>query len=326
MGTCVDAHRTVTMAAHKIALVSAPGFARCGAIEIADIGVPAGVIATAIVHAGLVEEADVRGWLPKLAALDHKGTRGHVVVVGGSPGMRGAGRLAAVAALRAGAGLSTLAAAGGDDLTAPDSVMTRAITGSIAELLAGKAAVVIGCGLREDDEARAWLTEVLAAGVPAVLDAGALNLVVTDPAALARAAGPIVLTPHPGEAARLLGTTAKDVEADRLAAARALAVKTRAVVVLKGARTIVCDGTLGDDHCSINPTGGPGLATGGSGDVLAGAIGALLAQGLAAADAARAGVYVHGCAGERLEAVHGRGAVSADLGLAIAGVIAQLAR
>jgi len=97
-------------------------------------------------------------------------------------------------------------------------------------------------------------------------------------------------------------------------------------VVLKGARTLVCDGTLGDDHCSINPTGGPALATGGSGDVLAGTIGALLAQGLAAADAARAGVYVHGRAGERLEAVHGRGAVSGDLGLAIASVIAQLAR
>ena len=326
IGVCVDAHRTVVMAAHKIALVSAPGFAQCGVVEIAEIGVPAGVIATAIVHAGLVEESDVRGWLPRLAALDHKGTRGHVVIVGGSPGMRGAGRLAALAALRAGAGLSTLAAVGGDDLTAPDSVMTRALAGTLAELLAGKQAVVIGCGLREDDDARAWIAEVLAAGVPAVVDAGALNLVATDPTALARAAGPVVLTPHPGEAARLLGITAKEVEADRLAAARALAAKTRAVVVLKGARTLVCDGTLGDDHCSINPTGGPALATGGSGDVLAGTIGALLAQGLAAADAARAGVYVHGRAGERLEAVHGRGAVSGDLGLAIASVIAQLAR
>ncbi len=324
-GACVEAHRTVAMAAHKIALVSAPGFARCGTIEICDIGIPTGVISTAAVHAGLVEEDDVRAWLPKPRALDHKGTRGHALIIGGAPGMRGAGRLAAIAALRAGAGLSTLAAHGGDDLTAADSVMTKTVSGAIGALIAGKAAIVIGCGLGQDADARGWLREVLAAGVPAVLDADALNMIAVDPAVLATAAGPIVITPHPGEAARLLGTSAKAVEADRLAAARALAQKTRAVVVLKGARTIVCDGTLGDDHCAINPTGGPALATGGSGDVLAGTIGGLLAQGLAAADAARAGVYVHGLAGERLERVHGRGAVSAELATAIASVIAQLA-
>ena len=324
-GACVDAHRTVAMAAHKIALVSAPGFARCGVIEICDIGIPAGVMATATVHAGLVEEADVRGWLPKARALDHKGTRGHALVIGGAPGMRGAGRLAAIAALRAGAGLSTLAAHGGEDLTAPDSVMTKAVSGEIGALIAGKAAIVIGCGLGQDAAARGWLREVLAAGVPAVLDADALNMIADDPAVLAAAVGPIVITPHPGEAARLLGTSTQAVEGDRLAAARALAQKTHAVVVLKGARTIVCDGTLGDDHCAINPTGGPALATGGTGDVLAGTIGGLLAQRLATADAARAGVYVHGLAGERLGQVHGRGAVSAELATAIASVIAQLA-
>lgn len=323
-GACVDAQRTVAMAAHKIALVSAPGFARAGEVEICDIGIPAGLIATAAVRAGLVEEADVRSWLPKPALLDHKGTRGHALIIGGAPGMRGAGRLAAIAALRAGAGLSTLAAHAGDDLTAPDSVMTRAVDGAIASLLAGKAAIVIGCGLGQDDAARGWLAEVLAAGVPAVVDADALNLLAADPAVLARAAGPIVMTPHPGEAARLLGIPTAAVEADRLAAARALAAKTRVVVVLKGARTIVCDGTLGDDYCSINPTGGPALATGGSGDVLAGTIGGLLAQGLSALDAARVGVYVHGIAGERLAQILGRGTVSSELAPAIAAVISQL--
>ncbi|MBL9018320.1 MAG: NAD(P)H-hydrate dehydratase [Myxococcales bacterium] len=328
MGPAVNAHRTVTMGALKVGLASAPGFAACGEVEVCDIGIPAGVIATAGVKAGLVEERDVRAWLPRPAPLDHKGTRGHAVIVGGSPGMRGAGRLAAVAALRAGAGLSTLAAEGGADLTAVDSVMTKAIDVSVAELLRGMSAAVIGCGLGQGARARAWVGEVLAAGVPAVLDADALNLLAEDPTRLAGAAGPIVITPHPGEAARLLGPTctAAEVEADRLAAARALAAKTRAIVVLKGARTIVCDGTLADDFCAINPTGGPALASGGSGDVLAGVIGGLLAQGVAAADAARAGVYVHGLAGERLGAVHGRGAVSADLGAAIASVIAQLAR
>jgi ADP-dependent NAD(P)H-hydrate dehydratase / NAD(P)H-hydrate epimerase len=136
-----------------------------------------------------------------------------------------------------------------------------------------------------------------------------------------------VLTPHPGEAARLLGMSVAEVQADRLAAARQLASRSHAVVVLKGARTIVCDGTLDDDFCSINGSGGPELATGGSGDVLAGVIGALLAQGIPAADAARAAVYVHGVAGDRLAAEHGgRGVVSSDLPVAIAGVLRDLLR
>lgn len=324
LGAVVEADRTVTMGALKIALVSAPGFAHCGEIEIADIGIPTAVVATAMVRAGLVEESDVRQWLPVPAALDHKGTRGHVLVISGAPEMRGAGRLAATAALRGGAGLVTLA--GDGEVVAPDAVMTRSLTGTLAEALDRKDAVVIGPGLGTRDAAVARVREVLDAGVPAVLDADALNVLASDPGAIAAAAGPIVLTPHPGEAARMLGITTAAVEADRFSAARVLAARTHAVVVLKGARTLVCDGTIGDEHCSVNPTGGPALATGGSGDVLAGLIGALLAQGLAPGDAARAAVYVHGLAGERLEAVHGRGAVSSDLPLAIASVIHQLAR
>jgi NAD(P)H-hydrate epimerase len=151
-------------------------------------------------------------------------------------------------------------------------------------------------------------------------------LLAADPGAIAGAAGPIVITPHPGEASRLLGATPAEIEADRIAAARALAARTRAVVVLKGARTVVCDGTSDGELCAINPTGGPALATGGSGDVLAGAIGALLAQGLSAGDAARAGTYVHGAAGDALAGVHGdRGVVSSDLPEAIAAAIRSLA-
>lgn len=325
-GAVVDATHTVTMGALKIALVSAPGFARCGEIEVVDIGIPAGVVATATVHAGLVEEADVRRWLPSPGPLDHKGTRGHALVIGGAPAMRGAGRLAAAAALRAGAGLVTLA--GDGEVEAPDAVMTRSLDapGALAEALRHKDAVVIGCGLGTGAAAETRVREVLAAGIPAVLDADALNILASDAGVIARAGGPVIITPHPGEAARLLGSTVRAVEDDRLAAARALAATTRAVVVLKGARTIVCDGTLGDDHCAINPTGSPALATAGSGDVLAGAIGGLLAQGVAAAEASRAAVYVHGRAGEALDAVHGRGAISSDLPRAIATVIRQLAR
>ena len=326
LGVAVTADVTVAMAAHKVALASAPGFARCGRVEVADIGVPPGVLATQGVRAGLVEAADVAGWLPRTRALDHKGTRGHVVVIGGMPGMRGAGRLAAAAALRAGAGLVTLAAAG--EPTADDSIMTRALDAhaELGELLARKAAIAIGPGLGQSDAARRWVHEVLRAGVPAVIDADALNLIAAEIELLARAAGPVVITPHPGEAARLLGAAdASAVEADRLAAARALAAKTRAVVVLKGARTIVCDGALGDDFCSINPTGGPALGTGGSGDVLSGVIAALLAQQVSPYDAARAGVYVHGRAGDALAQIHGeRGVVSSDLPVAVAGVLREL--
>jgi NAD(P)H-hydrate epimerase len=323
LGTCVEADTTVTMGALKIALASAPGFAHCGTIDVADIGIPSGVLATQAVRAGLVEEADVAGWIPHAALLDHKGRRGHVLIIGGTPGMRGAGRLCANAALRSGAGLVTLATAG--DAVADDSVMTKALATELGDVLTGKHAVVIGPGLGQSEPAAGWLGEVLASGVPAVLDADALNLIAGIVETVKQAAGPVVLTPHPGEAARLLGTTAAEVEADRLAAARALATRAHAVVVLKGARTIVCDGTLDDDFCAINPTGGPELATGGSGDVLAGVIGALLAQGVSAVDAARAAVYVHGLAGEQLARQHGRrGVVSSDLPLAIAGVLREI--
>jgi NAD(P)H-hydrate epimerase len=327
LGAAVTAERTVTMAALKIALVSAPGFARAGEVEVADIGIPRALIAKSGARASLVEPADVTRWLPRIQALEHKGRRGHVLVIGGSPGMRGAGRLAAIAALRAGAGLCTLAADG--ELDAPDSVMTRSLApgADLAGVLAGKAAVVIGPGLGASQASAARARAVLGSGIPAVFDADALNVLATAVSAIAGATGPVVLTPHPGEASRLLGIATAEIEADRLAAARALAAKTRAVVVLKGARTIVCDGASGDLHCSINPTGGPALATGGSGDVLAGTIGALLAQGLSAVDAARAGVFVHGAAGDRLAARHGaRGAVSSDLPEAIASAIDELSR
>jgi NAD(P)H-hydrate epimerase len=337
LGAAVIAQRTVTMAALKIALVSAPGFSNAGDVEVADIGIPAALIAGSNLRAGLVEAADAAYWLPRARAVEHKGRRGHVLVVSGSPGMRGAGRLAALAALRAGAGLCTLAAdAAGGELAAPDSVMTRPLPpgGDLSAALAGKAAVVIGPGIGATAASAARTREVLASGIPAVLDADALNALAGDLAAIAAAPGPVILTPHPGEASRLLDTTIAAIESDRLAAVRALAGHTRAVVVLKGARTLVCDGRfdapadpVAERHCSINPTGGPSLATGGSGDVLAGTIGALLAQGLSPIDAARAGVYIHGLAGDTLAQTHGdRGVISSDLPDAIAAAIHSLTR
>ncbi len=326
LGAAVRAHRTVTMALPKLGIVTAPGFAWAGAVEVAEIGIPRALIDAASIRAALVEAADVEAWRPRADPLDHKGRRGHVLVVGGSPGKRGAARLAAIAALRAGAGLCTMAgpADATGELTAPDPVMT-AVVASVTELrrhAAGKAAIVIGPGMPDDARGRGWIDAVLATAVPLVIDATGLAVLADAGAhglaSVASAAGPVVLTPHPGEAARLLGITTAAVEADRMAAVRQLAATARAVVVLKGARTLVCDGTAGD-FVTINPTGGPALATGGSGDVLAGLIGALLAQGLPAITAARLGVWVHGAAGDALATRFGdRGVMASDLPDAIA--------
>lgn len=327
LGACVRADVTVSTGPLKIAHVSAPGFAACGRVEVCEIGVPAARIEAAAT-AWLVEEVDVARWLPRGTPLDHKGTRGHVLVVGGAPEMRGAGRLAAEAALRAGAGLVTLA--GDGDVAAPDSIMTAGLAGgALGDRLRGKRAVVIGPGLGSSAVARARVDEVLASGVAAVLDADALNLLAADLPALAGARGPVVVTPHPGEAARLLGSTTAEVEADRVTAARGLVERTRATVVLKGARTIIAFGAAGSAPatCWIVAAGSPALGTGGSGDVLAGTIGALLAQGVPPAEAAAIAVFAHGRAGEQLAQIHGeRGVVSSDLPPAIASVIATIPR
>jgi ADP-dependent NAD(P)H-hydrate dehydratase / NAD(P)H-hydrate epimerase len=330
LGVAVTAELTVTMAALKIGTVTSPGFAYAGRVEVADIGIPRALIASSAVGAGVWEAADARAVAPRPRATDHKGTRGHALVLAGAPGARGAGRMAAVAALRAGAGLVTLAAPvarAGDELAAPDPVMTAVVqdAGAVTAAIAGKAALVVGPGMGRDGAARARLDAALAAGVPAVLDADALALVAGRLEAVAASPGPVVLTPHPKEAAALLGASVAEVEADRLAAARAIAARSRSVVVLKGARTVVCDGTLADEFCTINPTGSPALATAGSGDVLAGVIGGLLAQGVGVADAARLGVWVHGAAGERLAARFGeRGAIASDLPEEIAIALAAL--
>jgi NAD(P)H-hydrate epimerase len=196
--------------------------------------------------------------------------------------------------------------------------------GALRALAAGKDAIVIGPGMRRDDVGLALVDAALALGIPMVVDADALNQLGAVER-LADAAGPVVITPHPGEAGRLLGRGAATIEADRFAAVRMLAARSRATCVLKGARTLICDGTLGDEFVSVNPTGGPALASGGTGDVLAGAIGALLAQGLAPVDAARVGSWVHGEAGTRAGVAHGvRGATATDVVAEIGRILDSL--
>jgi len=333
LGTAVDAARTVTMAFLKVGIAVAPGFARAGLVRLAAIGIPRELALAHGIRVALLEPGDVAHLAPRPGALDHKNSRGHCLVVAGSPGKRGAGRLTAWAALRAGAGLVTLAAAGGEILAA-DPVMTaeldaeRGGPGRLAELAAGKRALAIGPGMATGAPGRALVDAALASDVPLVIDADGLNHLAGDPQGLERVAAapaPAVLTPHPGEAARLLGETAAEVERDRVGAARELARRSGSVVVLKGARTLVCDGIAGDDFVTINATGNPGLATAGSGDVLTGVIAGLCAQGLAPGDAARLGVWVHGLAADLLVPELGqRGMTASDVADAIPWAMSEL--
>jgi NAD(P)H-hydrate epimerase len=331
LGCAVRADRTVTMALRKVALAVSPGLGRAGRVAVAEIGIPLELAPAHGVRLAVLERGDVADWVRRPDLLDHKTRRGHVLVVAGSPGKRGAARLTAMAALRSGAGLVTLASEG--EAGAPDPVMTAALdcdaAGAVDRLveLAGRArAVAIGPGMPTSGGGRALVEGALARlEVPLVLDADALNHVAANPAAIAAARAPVVLTPHPGEAGRLLGTGTAEVEADRVGAVRALAERTGAVVVLKGPGTLVCDGGIGDGFVTINPTGDPALATAGSGDVLTGVVAALCAQGIGAGQAARLAVWVHGVAGERCrEGIGAIGVTASDVLEAIPAAFREL--
>jgi NAD(P)H-hydrate epimerase len=323
LGAAVHADVTVALGCAKLGLASWPGCERAGELIVADIGVPSRLAAKHGVRAFLVERADAEALVPRRGLGDHKGTHGHVVVAAGSAGKVGAALLATGGALRAGAGLVTLAtppAAAPHVLGRIPEAMHAVFDPEAPDLTVfeGKRALVWGPGMPTGAAAGATVRRLAASlPLPAVLDADALNHLAEKPEVLVDAPAPRVLTPHPGEAARLLGTGSDVVQADRVAAARKLAAATRAVVVLKGARSVVA---APDGRVTLNPTGNPGLGTGGTGDVLAGVIGALLAQGLPALEAARLGVYVHGLAGDLAAAARG------TIGLVAGDLLAELPR
>ena len=308
----VRADVTVTMIADKPGLHTGASCDHAGRVVVADLGLPAlGIVCTDPLGQGrLVDEDAVRGLLQPRPRDAHKGRFGDVVVIAGAVAMRGASLLAMLGAQAVGAGRIYLAF---DGEVAPDprdpELMTRRIDRSATtagRMLGPAHAIVAGCGFgRPDDAGRRILEAALAHPAALVLDADGLNAVAADAglreALCARAAHalPSVLTPHPLEAARLLGIDATDVQRDRPDAARRLAAATGACVVLKGAGTVVA---LPDGSWSINASGGPILSVAGTGDVLAGAIGGLLAGGLAPAQAAALGVWLHGAAGDALAA------------------------
>lgn len=314
LGAAIVADETVTISLPKLGLVLEPGARHAGRIRVARIG---------IVDPDPQEALRVELWnaraaaarFPDRVAAGHKGTFGHVLVIAGSTGKCGAGALSSRAAARAGAGLVTLAHPAGleTELAAlPVEVMSApvastddggfALAGEKAalELASGRDVVALGPGLGRHPETDALVRKlVVELDRPLVLDADGLNAIASAPERLRERSAPTVITPHPGEAARLLGVPIREVNADRLAAARRLSERTGAVAVLKGARTMVA---APEGPTIVTPTGGPALATGGTGDVLTGIIAALLASGAAAHEAAALGAWWHGAAADGLPA------------------------
>jgi hydroxyethylthiazole kinase-like uncharacterized protein yjeF len=311
-GPAVVADRTVTFAAPKVGLVQYPGAAHVGEMEVADIGIPEALIETiptSRIYVTTEEEAEAL--LPSRAPDAYKTGCGKVLAIGGSPGMTGAPAMCAQAALRMGAGMVTLAVPEGlNDIfeVKLTEVMTigmpqtesRTFAAEAADELLSRArsfdAVALGPGMSTDPETLELIRRLVAGiDTPLVLDADGLNAMAGSTGMLREREGPLVMTPHPGEMARLLDTGIGPVQADRLGAARRAAAEWGAVVVLKGAGTVVAE-PGGDTF--INQTGNPGMATAGMGDVLTGCVAALLAQGLGPFGAAVAAVYYHGHAGD----------------------------
>lgn len=324
IGPHVDADVTVTFGAPQPAHVLWPAQEAAGRLELADLGVPAVLLREMRAALDLLDAVEIRSLLPIRARAAHKGDVGHVLIWAGSAGKSGAAILAARAAGRSGAGLVTVvapeevtriadtASLESMSLALPAEANSETIADRVLEAAGERTILAAGPGLGRLDAVGSAVRRVVAeCPVPMVLDADALNAFAGDVKALRRRESPAVLTPHPGELGRLLGTTAAEVQGDRLAAARRAADATGCVVLLKGYRSLVA---LPDDGTLVCPTGGPGLATGGTGDVLTGMIAGLMAQGLEPHHAAGVAVYLHGLAGDRLSETLGEaGVLAGDL-------------
>lgn len=313
LGCAVKAHATATFGLPKPGHYLYPGRELTGELSVVDIGIPRRAVDRAAVTTRLVTRRMITQHLAPFSPQAHKGTRGHLAVVAGSLGKSGAAIMASAAAVAGGAGLVSAALPSCINTAfearcleamslplpcGPDGSFDGGCGPALADFLAGKDAVAAGPGLTTSQGALAALSAVIAScRVPLVLDADALNLLAENPGLIRQIKGEAVITPHPKELARLTGRTVGAIQADRVCAAASFAQETGLYVVLKGAGTVVAHP---DGSCAVNPTGNALLATGGTGDVLTGLIGALLAQGLACGEAAEIGAYLHGEAAHRL--------------------------
>lgn len=319
LGVAPHAALTVTFGARKRGLEQYPAVAHAGDVVLGTIGVAPPVDAPA----GLIEDRDVADAVALRAGDAHKGTAGHVVVVAGSPGTAGAALLCGRAAMRGGAGLVSLATRSPNIDARVWEIMSVPLgdpAAAVAMVGSRATAAVVGPGLGTDDEGLELARSLaLESERPMVLDADALTAFAGDLETLADAAGPRLLTPHPGEASRLLGVSTSEVQADRFAAAAEMAQASGQVVVLKGARTVVSDG----ERFRVSPAGTPAMGVGGTGDVLAGLCGAMLCEGRDPFVAAWAAVHLHARAGERA-AQSDRGLFARELADALPATLATL--
>ncbi|MFQ5802465.1 MAG: NAD(P)H-hydrate dehydratase [Candidatus Methylomirabilales bacterium] len=308
---CVRAQLTLTLALPKRSLLLFPA-ARCaGEIRVVDIGIPRVLLADPKLPLNLTEHEQVRAAFPPRDPDAHKGTYGHVLVLAGSPGKTGAAALCSLGALRVGAGLVTLAVPEGlNDLM--EVKLTEVMTVGLPEteertvafqarddllnLMEGKRVLALGPGLSVHPETVRLVVDLIrSAKIPLVIDADGVTALARQKEILAKASVPVILTPHPGELSRLLWVPKEEVVDKRIPIAQKVASTYNIHLVLKGARTTVAEP---GGQVYVNPTGNPGMATGGVGDVLTGIIAGLVSQGLAPGLAAVVGAYLHGLAGD----------------------------
>lgn len=326
-GVCVNARITVTFGLPKIGLVLFPGCKYAGELVVADIGIPPEVTGSMGIKIHVIEKQMVASMIPGREKQTNKGDYGKVLIISGSKGMTGAGCLAARAAHRSGAGLVYLAVPG-SLLPVYGASLTETIIipvedqdkghivydgmGFLEKQMEGKNVIAAGPGLSVNEDTIELIFRIIEKSImPLVLDADALNAIARDVSVLKKLKTTAVITPHPGEMARLTGKSTVQIQEDRVNTAREFASKWGVITVLKGFRTIVA---LPDETAYINLTGNPGMATAGTGDVLTGIIAGLITQGIKPGDAAVAGVYLHGLAGDMAAAKKGEyGLIASDL-------------
>lgn len=309
MGACVCADRTATFIGFKQGLFQGDAADAVGTLELHALDLPPKAYAGTPHTAELLDGDELKKILPRRRRSAHKGHHGHVLVIGGDHGMMGAALLAARAALRAGAGLVSVAtrqAHAAAMTAAQPELMCRGIEDAreIGPMIEAASVIALGPGLGQTNWGRALFAQSIAAKKPLLVDADGLNWLAQNPARRED----WVLTPHPGEAARLLDMGTHQVQSNRFDAAAKLQQRYGGVAVLKGAGTVI-----GGEGLCVCPYGNPGMAVGGMGDVLAGVIAALMAQGLAPAQAARAGVLAHALAGDEAARAGERGLLPGDL-------------
>lgn len=323
-GACIKAVLTVTMALPKRGLLMFPGANYVGELKVVDIGVPRKVIESQGILVNLVQSYDAAKLLPERPRDAHKGTFGRVVILAGSVGFTGAAAMASEAALRVGAGLVSLGIPKSlnsimgvkltEAMTRPlpeteNLTLAMSAKDEIMKMLENANVAALGPGLSRHPETVSLIQNLCKeVKIPKIIDADGLNALSDAPGILKELGQNTILTPHPGEMARLTANSTSQIQSDRIGIAQDFAKENGVVLVLKGAPTVTADS---QGNVFINTTGNPGLASGGTGDVLTGAIAGFLAQGLSVIDAAVLGVYIHGLAGDLAAMKHGEAGILA---------------